>query len=719
MLAGTLAFVLGVWWSHRLPLHPDPWWSIPLAAAVLLGASGRARWPLFALLLGLAWAAWDHGTTKPLPPQLAGIDLQVEGVVQGLPESTPRRDRFLLRIDELPSGQRDALVRLSWYGQRPAVAPGQRLELEVRLREPRGFANPGAFDYSAWLHRQGIVATGYVREGRVVEAEVSGLHGWRWSLSRRLESALGEGRRHPGLIHALALGDRQGITPAEWETLLATGTNHLVAISGLHVGLVAGLVYAAVRRVWGLWPGLPLRLASPQAAVLAGAMAAAGYAALAGFAIPTQRALVMLLVGALLVASRRTPDPVRGLALAVWAVLGLDPKAALAPGFWLSFAAVVIILHGLLGRLEPQSGWRSGARLQWRISWGLFPLLLGLFGVASLSSPLANLLMVPLVGLLVVPLVLLGAVLATLATALAAWPLALADSLLAWAWWPLGWLAENEALLFRGAGRPMAVLAMAGVGLFWLFGPRGLPGRRVAPALLLPVLFWSPAQPPPGTAWLTVLDVGDGQAVLVRTRHHALLHGTGPRFGVQFEAGGAIIAPHLQHIGVATLDRLVVASGSNPHHGGLAGLAEEVAILERVGGHDVDSRDAACREVPAWRWDGVDFSLSGAGCHLRVSTGAGRAVVLGAEPTDGDGKAQRHDEGAVRELRIMHGHGASLPAADVVLSREHNPATEAPGEGGNGRLWSTDRHGALHFHITSAGVQWRWGWRSSRSRPWH
>ncbi|MGM0476856.1 MAG: DNA internalization-related competence protein ComEC/Rec2 [Pseudomonadota bacterium] len=658
MLAGTLAFITGVWCLHRLPVLPEPW--LPLLPALLAVALPR-QWRAIGLafLVGVAWAAWD-ARTVPLPAAYVDRDVTLAGHVEGLPEVETRRTRFRFvvdaTVDDADHPPWRGRVRLSWYGGAPELRPGQRLRLTARLREPGGFANPGGFDYSAWLYRRETGATGYVRDGEVVDPAVTGLDGVRWRLARRLDAALGEERAHAGILRALALGDRRAMDDAAWATLLATGTNHLVAISGLHVGLVAGLVYAATRRLWGFWPGLARVVPAPHGAVLAGAAAAAGYAALAGFSVPTQRALVMLLAGALLLLSRRTTDPVRGLALAAWAVLGFDPRTVLEPGFWLSFAAVVVILYGVRGRLRPHSAWRDGVRIQWWVSLGLVPLLLGLFGVASLSAPLANLFMVPLVGLLVVPLVLAGTALATLRPELAGWPLALADTLLSGAWWPLEALAGLEALRLTTPALPSPILALGVVGLFWVHGPRGLPGRCVALALLVPLVFWEPSRPAIGEAWLTALDVGEGSAVVVETRKHTLVYGTGPRFGVGFEAGGDLIAPYLRHRGIERLDGVVLPRDDTVLTGGLAGLAEALPTGERIGDRTVDERDRACAKTPAREWDGVRlrFRQTDGGCRLLLSVSGGGLVLTpaSARALRGDG-ATRYRLGDTGLERVL------------------------------------------------------------------
>ncbi|MEF8833981.1 MAG: ComEC family competence protein, partial [Halofilum sp. (in: g-proteobacteria)] len=255
--AGMLLGVLPLAWMATLPA----WWLSAVAgisAVVLLAAR---RWPFMAgALLGLAVAlgAAQARLAHSLDPALEGADIAVTGTVTGIPADRGRRTRFRLAIDRAERDGRPVavpgIVRLNWYGaDRPAIEPGMRWRLAVRLERARGFANPGTFDYALWLFREGIGATGYVRAPetarRLADSPWPSLASVRERLRERLRPLM-PGGTGGGILMALALGHRAGIAPGDWDVLRATGTTHLVAISGLHIGIVAMLGFQCGRGLW-------------------------------------------------------------------------------------------------------------------------------------------------------------------------------------------------------------------------------------------------------------------------------------------------------------------------------------------------------------------------------------------------------------------------------------------------------------------------------------
>ncbi len=665
MLSRTMAFLLGILALQQVADLPSWSWLAGLLVLFLIFHSLSRRHPRFGLLsatcFGFLWAACHgHWTLQPgLEPSLEGEEVLVAGVIISLPQRELRSIRFVFAPEEAwLAGREIALperLRLSWYNDFPAeLAPGQRWRLQIKLKRPWGMMNPGGFDYEAWLFQKGIRATGYVRrsaQNRLLGDSLwtAPLQRFRAGLLQRLATALGE---HParGIVIALALGERDAISDRQWQTLLASGTNHLVAISGLHVGLVAGLVFFLVRLLWRVCPRCCLRIPAPKAAAMAALLAGLGYAALAGFSIPTQRAMLMLAVvlGALL--WQRSLAPWRALALAFWLVLLWQPMAVLAAGFWLSFAAVGLILFGMGGRLNSSGLWWKWGRVQSLVAIGLLPLLLLFFHQGSLSAPLANLIAVPLVGFLVVPLTLLGTALVSI------WPqggavlLQGGASLVQWLWPGLEALTQQLPVLTRSM--PLWTLLPALLGVAWLLMPRGWPLRSLGVVLLLPMLLQQPAPPAVGTAELTLLDVGQGLAAVVQTHRHTLVFDTGPRFPSGFDTGRAVLLPFLRERGIAQVDTLVVSHGDIDHIGGARSLSEGIPvsrILTSVPQKVTWSEREACRRGESWYWDGVEFALlhppvldrNGRGnddsCVLKV-TARGQSVLL---PGDIEAEAER------------------------------------------------------------------------------
>ena len=461
MRSAVLAFAAGVLFLQtrgELPL-PLPW----LAGGVLaclpfmlrVHPATRALLLIGCLLLGIGWAAWraEFRLADELAREWEGRDVEVIGTIAGLPQDFARGLRFEFAVEQrLTAG---AIVperlQLAWYAGRtgqPAVRPGERWRLTVRLKRPHGGANPGGFDYEAWLLERGIRATGYVRP-----APATRLAAFVWHpahVIERLRAAVRDNFLQAlpeaewpwiGVLTALAVGDQKAVQGDLWTVFNRTGTTHLMSISGLHVTMVAGLAGWLFNAGWRRVPALALRLPAQKAGLLAAAVAALIYALLAGFGVPAQRTLYMLLVAVAATLSGRLVAPSRVLALALLVVLLVDPWAVLAAGFWLSFGAVGALLYIGSAVIGESGGWRARLRgwglVQWAATLASLPVLLLIFQQFPLVSPLANLLAVPVISFVVTPLALLAAVLP--------WPpiLFLAhtvlDGLMAFLFWSAAW----------------------------------------------------------------------------------------------------------------------------------------------------------------------------------------------------------------------------------------------------------------------------------------
>ncbi len=763
MLALALGLAVPAW----LPALPPPAW---VAAGVLvlpaaLRLPPRAR-PLAWFAAGLLYALIRAHLA--LPPawlaQAEGRDVVVEGTVASLVERDSRAARFVFHARRLAwnGGARacGCRLRLAWYARRggavPPLAPGQRWRLTVRLKRPRGFANPGGFDYGAWLLQRRIDATGYVRTRPPPEAlgrGGGGLHALRGALLERLQAAL-DGRPAGGLVAALALGERSGIDPRQWEVLRRTGTGHLVAISGLHVGLVAGLAFFLARRLWTLVPGAARYLPAPRAGAMAGFAAAAAYAALAGFSVPTQRALVMVAVAMAMLSAQRRAPAADGLLLALVAVLVLDPLAVLGAGFWLSFGAVAVILWAAAGR-HPGRGWRARAaaalHLQGAVALGLVPLTLLWFGQAALVSPLANLFAIPAVGLVAVPLVLggtacLGAGLEAAGGGLlgaAAWLLEQVMAVLAS-------LAAWDAGQWQAPAPGPAALALGVAGVALLLAPRGLPGRWLGLVLLLPLLVPQPPRPEPGGFRLAVLDVGQGLAAVVETHRRVLVFDAGARFSARFDAGSAVVAPYLRARGWRAVDLLVISHGDGDHAGGVPGLARALPVgrvLAPEPWHGAGLTARPCAAGQAWTWDGVRFEMLGPegrggrrndrSCVLRVEGAVHSALLPGDIEAGSEYRlVARAGDGLASEVLVAPHHGsrtsstprfvAAVAPRLVVFpagwrNRFRFPAREVTARyrAAGAILAQTGRDGAVLVDAPPAGPLRLVRWRDAARRFWH
>jgi competence protein ComEC len=708
-----IGFAVGAWllqWQPAVPAAADrAWWAVAsgtgllvaLCSAGVIGSLSRRRGAappsrvhlhsalctaaLFAaaLCLGFLYAAESaqRRLADELPAPWEGVDVRLTGIVGGLPAiNLPDRSvRFAFDVEhvETPDAVVPSRLSLSWYaawrGAKPVadaeaplpeVHPGERWSLTVRLRRPHGNANPHGFDLEAWMLENNLRASGYVRRddanrrldeftGRPLDA----IDRTRERTRERIRAALGE-RPYAGVIVALTIGDQRAIPQEQWLLYNRTGVSHLLSISGLHVTLFAtlagGLVYLGWRRSQWLTSRLPAR----KAAALLGALAAFGYVLLAGFEVPAQRTLYMLIVAAIGLWAGRPGSSSTVLLWALLVVLLVDPWAVLAPGFWLSFGAVALLIYASVGRLHgARVHWlRAAIDAQWAITVGMVPLMLALFQQVSLVAPVANAFAIPIVSMVVVPLALAWLVVPLDGI------LVIAHALFAWVAVALQWLAELPAAVWSQHAPPPWTVAAGVVGVTLLLAPRGLHVRVLGAAWLAPLFLVAPPRPEHGAAWIETLDVGQGLAVVVQTREHALLYDTGPRFTDQADAGNRIVVPYLRARGIERLDGVIVTHRDSDHSGGAESVLAAVPVewvassLERE--HPLVARTAErdgvhvpCFAGERWEWDGVRFAV----LHPRGESYA-------------DPRVKSNDRGCV--LRIESRQGSVLLAADIEARSE-------------------------------------------------
>ncbi len=671
---------------QQLSTLPSLLWGLALVPFVV-AAFWQPRWLIFAFFVaGVVWTGFraDLILQQRLALDLEGRDVVLEGYVADIPERTEYGTRFLFDVERayadgvavgVPSR-----VRLTAHQLQPRA--GDRWRMTTRLKRPHGLQNPGGFDYEAYLFRERVRATGYVREeqGAVHLGEGGGLYRvnrWRQQLGERMYALMPDGAQ-AGLVVALANGDSGGVTDAQWETLRATGTLHLVAISGLHITFIAGVVFWIVRFLWSL-PGVTvLWLPAPLAGAIGGLIAACGYAALAGFVIPTQRALLMLGVAMGAVLLRRRIPLGQLLAIALLLVLLFDPFAVMAPGFWLSYAAVAVIIYVMDGG-DKNAGrwrWRKWGYLQWAIAVGMLPLMLWLFQRVSIVAPLANVLAVPVFDVLVVPLTLVGALsLGVGLDSVAGWLFAIGDALLGWLWHALGFFAALEHAQWTQHRPATWTLACGVIGVALLLAPRGWPGRALGAIWLLPMFVVRPPTPGEGEVWFTLLDVGQGLSAIVRTETHLLVFDTGARWSRRSDAGRAVVIPYLRANGIGRIDTLVVSHGDNDHAGGAASILASVPVSRVLSGAP-NVAGEACRAGMSWHWDGTDFTVlnpkeeqsahNNASCVLRVRGRYGTILL----PADIEKKAEHW---------IAEREGGGL-SADILVAPHHGSKTSSSAE---------------------------------------
>ncbi len=761
-----LSFALGVVVLQTRATLPDPHLAlfVPLLALLWRLLARRTRYAVVLLALaagsgGFFYAAWraEVRLADALPSAWEGRDLRLTGVIDELPQPADRGTRFAFAVESVipPEAGVPSRVSLAWYSGFAAGAAtparclllhaGERWSLAVRLKRPHGTVNPHGFDVEAWLLANDLRATGYVRKddaNRRIDAFAGRAEDHvaraREAIRDRILHALGE-RPYAGVIAALAIGDERAIPSAQWLLFNRTGIGHLISISGLHVTFFATLIGALVFWAWKRSHALTLRLPARKAAAIAGVVAAFGYVLLAGFAVPAQRTLYMLTVAAigLWLARPGTAAVVWLWALAV--VLAYDPWASLTPGFWLSFGAVGLLLYTGVGRIGRIASWRVAVRAQAAITLGLIPLMLVLFQQVSIVSPLANAVAIPVVTFTVVPL--------TLASIALPWDglLVVAHQVFAWLALLLELLSGLPAAVWQQHAPPLWTALAGAIGVLWLLAPRGVPARILGLAWLGPLFVVVPSPPLPGAFRVTVLDVGQGLAVLVQTHAHALLYDTGPRFNDTADAGNRIIAPMLRATGIRALDALVVSHQDSDHSGGALSLLQTVPVGWLASSLPEENpivgaqraRGASARRCLAgarWTWDGVEFATlypfdstylepriktNDLSCVIRV-TGAGGSVLLtGDIEARAESAMLARDAIALRsDLLVVPHHGSRTsstpafiaavgPAAAVYTPGYRNrfghprPEVVARYAAAGIRAYRTDYDGALTFTFGS------------------
>ena len=796
-----LFFAIGVLACQWLPEIPSlPWGLLFLLFSVMTvggayrahaapGAASRALTLLVllgALLSGVSYLCWRSASllADELPEAAMGRNLRITGVVESLPDRTARGQRFLFRVEQADRRFHiPELIQLSVWQKDEAgtadttsdvnrelaidplllgVRAGERWAFTVRLKRPHGLANPHGYDVEARLFEMGVRATGYVRAGeRLADFVITPstlIARWREQIRDRFERVLpAEEYPNAGILTALAIGDQKAIPSPMWQVFAKTGTTHLMSISGLHVTLFSGLVAVLVSWLWRRQPRWASRFPAQRAGVFCGWFAAAFYTLIAGAGIPALRTLFMLSVGAVALLTGRRVSPFRILLLAVVVVLLLDPWAGMSPGFWLSFVAVGLLLwaalaeHGgereqasLLQRLRL---WLRGfGRTQWAVTIGTLPFLLIFFSQFSLISPLTNAVAIPWVSGVVTPLTILALVIP--------WDplLLLADALLSPLMKLLTWSAALPVAIWHAPAPSALVFVLALLGALWWLMPAGLPGRWMAIFLCLPLVLPRTEFIPAGQARVDVLDVGQGLAVVVRTRHHALLYDTGPYYSSTADAGVRVIVPYLRAIGLDRLDGLIVTHRDTDHSGGAVSVLESMPVGWLADAPDTRFADLfpavhakACVAGTDWTWDGVRFEFlhpqakirskeqasNHQSCVLRISAG-GKSILLTSDIETPDEEALLAAGLGHSDVMLVphHGSGTSSSAAflDVVQPevaiipvgyrnryRHPKPSVLAEYEARKIKVVRSDADGMVQIDLPSMAIS---AYRQVRRRYW-
>jgi competence protein ComEC len=702
--------LLGIATGTALQLQQPALWSAWIYVAILAAASfSLPLWERAGVraLLGTALIAFSltalraaHFQSRALDPSVEGRDVAVTGIVAAMPQRNDSGLRFRFEVDEptpLPPQ-----ILLGWWGTAatddagsmdlarsvPELHAGERWRFNVRLKAPHGNVNPHGFDYELWLWEQGLQATGYVRAGprdpapqRVADTAWHPVERARQSVRDAVFASVPD-RKTAGVLAALVAGDQNAIERGDWDIFRATGVAHLMSISGLHITMFAWVAALVVGWGWRRSTRLCLAWPAQHAAWVGGVVLATAYALFSGWGVPAQRTIWMLAaVGALRLSGRRWPWPQVWL-LACAVVVTIDPWAMLQAGFWLSFVAVGVLFAtdpggareaavGMGAKLLDRA--RSALHEQWVMTIALTPLTLLLFGQVSIVGLFANAIAIPWVTLVVTPLAMAGVALHAL------W--SVAASAIRWLQLYLEWLAS---LPFATVSMPAAPLWAGALGVIgglliairlpWALRLLGIP-------LLLPVLLWQMPRPAPGQFEVLGIDIGQGNALLVRTASHALVYDSGPRYSPESDAGNRVLVPLLRAFD-ERIDTLMLSHRDADHTGGaqavLAMQPQAALVSSLEDGHELRlvRPSQRCMAGQHWRWDGVDLEVlhpqpadydaparpNTLSCVLRISNGTRTALLAG-------------DLEAPQEARLV---AAAAPlSADLMLVPHHGSKTSS------------------------------------------
>ncbi len=744
MLSWMAFAALGLAIPPLLPAVVDARWPLWVAVACGLCWRWRPMPKLILLLLALAYSAhYCAQRAAQLPPEaLAYVDVEFDALLLGPVERRSTERGAYYRFDvQLSRGQCAAnycppgrpTFRLNYYaGEPPPV--GRWLRLRLRLRPPDGSQSEGAFDYARWLVAGGYAGSGYVREVLAPLDREPGLLGryqqWRNSL---LQWARRDLAVYPqqALMRALLVADRRSMTTAQWQLFSMTGTSHLMAISGMHIAIVVAWGFAVARLLAVFGRGGRHSLLIGPLLALAGALL---YSAMAGFTLPTQRALIMASVFCIAILARRRISAWQGWQFALLLVLWRDPMAVHSAGFYLSFAAVAALLLIAMENSPPR--WRGLRllRMQALLLLALLPVLaLWGFGQGLAALP-ANLLAIPLMALLVMPLLFTALFFAVLWPPLSAIIFTFADTALSSLLRYLGVLAEWP--FWQPPSTGMAWFALLLAALLWLL-PRGIPGRPLAALFLVVAALQPSAKPDPGSFWLSVIDVGQGLSVLLQHADRALLFDVGPDFDSGYNTADAIVMPLLRRRGITHIDWLVLSHGDRDHAGAAAALLEGVSVGRVFSGDPARHqqwRAENCHNSAPWRWGEISLAFIDHGgssaassnnrsCVLLIRLGEYSVLLPGDIEAQAEQRllTQWRPERPVDLLVAAH-HGSNSSSSpqfvtaaaptDVVFSasrfnRYRHPSAEVLQRYAQlaSRCWQTGRHGSLHFVIDSRGVR--------------
>lgn len=583
----------------------------------------------------------------------------------------------------------NAKLRLSWKNP-PEVTVGQVWLFTLTPKSIVSVLNQGGYNEQKQFVSQHLVGRGRVVDAQLLEVSPSLRNDLISSLTPEL-TLLPQG----DILLALLLGDKQLISKERWQALRQTGTGHLVAISGLHLSVVAAWIYTCL--LFGLSRFVPHQSRrNITLALVAAGIGAAFYAYLAGFGVSTQRALVMILLLMLLSLLKRFSTAWERLLFALFMVLLLDPLACLSAGFWLSFCALGIILYTLeiqprefssisTRRMRISTGLMQFWAIQWRLSLGLGLLQAALFGGVSLHSLWMNILAVPWFSFVAIPLAMAGFMCWWLGTAFGLSWLGLLH-LSDWSLSPYAWLLDISPQLpahwLTLSDSTLAFILSAFIGgVLWRYVPKNkyyLPWLSMLSLLFIPIILFCMTlySPVHTNRWaMHLLDVGQGLAVVIEKNGRGFVYDTGAAFGDDFSYAERVILPFLKAKGIQAVDYIVISHGDNDHAGGAAILIDAypaALLITDIAGFN--GQNCRPRHI---QWQGLSVSLlspqqvqagNNGSCVVRINDDWQSLLLTGDIEKQTEAALLKSEYTLQSEVLVAPHHGSKTSSTEAFIN---------------------------------------------------
>ncbi len=687
MLIYSLSFLLGILvfsLKNTLTISGFEWgviFAIFFAVLVTFKQYKTHSIKMMILLLGFAWMGVfsAHILKSQVDTVYLNAPINIIGKISDLPKISNHKATFIFKVEQ----PFNAKVKLSWYGKNlPVLQANDQWHLRVTLKRNNGYQNLGGFDYEQWLFYKQIDATGYVRSSinnKLIKPNNGlSINKFRQNIKQTLSKFLNK-LQFGGVLNALVIGDRTLISEYNWALFKATNTTHLSVISGLHIGLISGFVFLFTGFLWRQCAKCTLRAPALVIGSYFGLISALIYALIAGFSIPTQRAFIMAGVVFLSIIFRRYHTIWQLYGMALLLVLIINPLSIFSVGFWLSFYVVAIIIYG--ASQHKNRHWIVRLiYIQLLISLATMPLIAWFFNSGSILSPIANLVAIPIFSFISTPFALIGAIsahlqlplLATLSFDIANQSLIILSVLLEY----LQSFNFNQWHYTQVSSAEMLLLIIT---ILITILPSALKLRRIAIVLLLLIIFHPSEKITKGSAVVTILDVGQGLANVVRTQNHTLLFDTGSDYPSGFNMGDAVVIPYLRSKQIQYLDKIIISHGDNDHIGGLNSVLKAFNVLEIHTSvpNKIQATTTLCKKGRHWIWDDVLFEIlnsddnfkdNNASCVLKISTHS-HSVLLSS---DIEKKAEKYLISTQKDklpsnILISPHHGSKTSSSDEFL----------------------------------------------------